>query len=90
MSSWHFGTTYNDIPNSISLDINNGNRYKVFCCFNRSTNTIYVKNFTTGHFASKNDVSGGGTIRTEVYIGGGSVLANAFKGTIHDFIIGTL
>lgn len=87
---WHFGSKWGSPNDIIPIDVNDGNRYKVFCCFNRSTNTIYVKNFTTEHIASKNNVSGGGTIRPEVYLYGGTIDDNGFDGTIHDFIIGTL
>ena len=45
---------------------------------------------TTGYNNTVGNCSGGGTIRTEVYLYGGTVPDNNFDGNIHDFIIGTL
>ena len=77
-------------PEYVDLHIENGNRYKIFCSFNKTTGTLYAKNFTTGNTETTTGAQGNGTIRDEVYLYGGTVADNAFKGTIHDFIIGTL
>lgn len=35
-------------PEYVDLHVENGNRYKIFCSFNKTTGTLYAKNFTTG------------------------------------------
>ena len=70
-------------------DCFDGNRYKVFMCFNRTTGTLFLKNITTGKTSTVDGEHGNGTIRDGVYLYGGTVPDNAFDGTIHEFIIGT-
>lgn len=82
--------TPNVYPEYVDLHVENLNRYKIFCSFNKTTGTLYAKNFTTGDIETTSNAEGNGTIRPEVYLYGGTVSENAFKGTIHDFIIGTL
>lgn len=81
--------TPSTFPEYVDLHVQNLNRYKIFCSFNKTTGTLYAKNFTTGDIETTSNAEGNGTIRPEVYLYGGTVLENAFKGTIHDFIIGT-
>ena len=66
-----------------------GNRYKFFAMFDRSTETLIVKNLTTGKlYPALTGAVGGGTLRRQFYLAGGAHEINAFNGTIHKFYIG--
>ena len=89
---WAFKTDWGltEESETFKLYTYDGNRYRVFICFNRATNKVYVKNLTTSQTSEGiSSCGGGGTIRDAVLLYGGSVSDNNFTGTIHDFIIGT-
>lgn len=88
-TEWAFRSKWSSPQQYVLSDCYDGERYKVFCSFNKQTGTLFLKNFTTGHTATTTNAVGDGTIRPEVYLFGGTVSDNAFDGTIHEFIIGT-
>ena len=88
---WMFRTNWglNGESDTFKLYTYDGNRYRVFICFDRATNKVYVKKLTTSQTPEGISSGGGGTIRDAVLLYGGSISDNNFTGTIHDFIIGT-
>ena len=88
---WMIRTNWglNGESDTFKLYAYDGNRYRVFICFDRATNKVYVKKLTTSQTPEGISSGGGGTIRDAVLLYGGNISDNNFTGTIHDFIIGT-
>lgn len=64
-------------------------RVKMMVYYDRANKKMWAKNLTNGNIVPLSSVgSGGGTLRPEVYLFGGTDVSNGFKGTIHSFFIG--
>ena len=82
--TWKVGGNW---PPTNDLQIS-GTPTTLYVYYNRTTNTIVVKNATSGQVLTFNNVTGYGTLRDEAYIGGGSASTNNYTGTIYSVYIG--
>lgn len=86
----HVGVWYTDMKYPAVKPVGElyGTRTKMFIAFNKSNNRMFVKNLTTGEKKTYDNITGGGTLRDEFYLGGGASEDNNFAGTIHKFYVG--